>query len=68
MLIEVIGEQEGEIIARGDIYENGVKLATLKMYFKQGLLENAKIGVQYALTQRWVKDKYEQGEIAYIEI
>lgn len=67
MLVKIIGMQDGEIVAMGEVYENGVKYTTLKMYLKAGLLHNTKIGTQYALSARWLKKKYEAGEIAWVE-
>lgn len=68
MLLEIIGFQDDEVIARGDIYENGVKLTTLKMYFKTGVLKQPKVGSEYAVTTDWLIRMNKIGNLVWREV
>lgn len=65
MQIEIIGENCGEIIARGDYYKGGVKEMTLKMYFEKGVLRDARAGAVYVLTTEWLNHMHEIGKLAW---
>ena len=65
MQIEIIGENCGEIIARGDYYKAGVKAFTLKMYFEKGVLRDARAGAVYVLTTEWLNHMHEFGKLAW---
>lgn len=67
MQVEIIGEQGGEIVARGDYYRGGMKLATLKMYFERGVIRNPKAGNIYVFGEDWLNYMHEIGKIAWIE-
>lgn len=70
MQIEVIGVQNNEVVARGDIYRNGVKLTTLKMYFETGVLnpKSVRNGAVFILTTEWINHMHEIGKVAWQEV
>lgn len=68
MQVEIIGEQGGEIIARGDYYLNGVLAGRLKLYFERGVIRNPKTGAIYVFSARWLDHMHEIGKVAWEEI
>lgn len=68
MQIEILGENCGEVIARGDYYKGGVKVATLKLYFEKGVLREPKTGGVYVLTERWLNYMKEIGKVVWQEV
>lgn len=67
-MVEIIGENCGEIVARGDYYKAGVKAFTLKMYFEKGILRDAREGAKYVLTEKWLNHMHEIGKVAWQEV
>jgi hypothetical protein len=70
MQVEILGKQGNEIIARGDYYKNGVKITTLKMFFKEGVLnpKSVKNGAVFVLTTGWLNHMHEIGKVAWFEV